>query len=168
MINGFQPTEKMKTANYRKLLAGVCLLIGVVSAWANAGNDRAIIRAADREFSVEIATTIEEKRLGLMYRRALPESHGLLMVFENDSSVPIWMKNVFVPLDVVWLSVRGQVIDRQTLPPCHQSPCPIYRPTRPARYVLEVGGGLFPLKVGDKVEIIDTSGDSLLPFAPAS
>lgn len=144
------------------------LLVTSTPINAEPGKSEIWLQAANRMFLLEIARSPEEKRTGLMYRRSMSPSHGLLMVFDRDSYVPIWMKNVLFPLDVIWLAADGRVLDRQTLPLCRQSPCPIYRPALPARYVLEVGAGLFPLNPGDKVEIIDSSGDSLLPFAPAT
>jgi len=90
------------------------------------------------------------------------------MIFDRDMRVPIWMKSMQFPIDVVWLSSNGTVIDLKTLPVCKEMPCEIYYPVCPARYVLEVGAGLFPLKRGDKVEIIDTSRDSLHPPIPRS
>ena len=121
------------------------------------------VKAGKQEFLVELADTKELQRRGLMNRESMPESHGLLMTFDYDRRVPIWMKNVLFPIDVAWLSSSGLVIDVKTLPVCNRAPCKVYYPVRPARFVLEVGAGLFQLKRGDKVEIIDASGDSLLP-----
>ena len=157
----------LKTVKLYKLMLFSLLVVTTLTI-AGPRNTEIRLQAADSMFLLEIASSPEEKRTGLMYRRFLPPSHGLLMVFQADALVPIWMKNVFIPLDVVWLAADGRVVDKQTLPLCRQSPCPIYRPALPARYVLEVGAGLFPLNRGDKVEIIDSSGDSLLPFAPAT
>ena len=122
--------------------------------------------AGDHEFILELARTADSKRTGLMHRPDLAPAHGLLMMFHYDQRVPIWMKNVRFPLDVVWISADGVVVDKMTLPVCVPPDCEIFRPRRPARFVLEVGGGIFPLNRGDKVEIFNASGDSLLPPAP--
>ncbi len=50
-----------------------------------------------------------------------------------------------------------------TLPVCQADPCQTYSPKMPARYVLEVTAGSFPLNIGDRVEIMRASSDSLLP-----
>ena len=121
------------------------------------------VKAGKQEFIVELADTKELQRRGLMNRETMPELHGLLMAFDYDRRAPIWMKNVKFPIDVVWLSSEGLVIDVKTLPVCKEAPCKVYYPVGPARFVLEVGAGLFQLNRGDKVEIIDASGDSLLP-----
>lgn len=121
------------------------------------------VKAGKQEFLVELADTKELQRRGLMNRETMHESHGLLMTFDYDRRVPIWMKNMQFPIDVAWLSSGGLVIDIKTLPVCKEAPCKVYYPVRPVRFVLEVGAGLFQLNRGDKVEIIDASGDSLLP-----
>jgi|GEM_PF-2875405 len=126
------------------------------------------VKAGDKEFIVERAVTREQQRLGLLNRKSLLESQGLLMIFDRDMRVPIWMKDMRFPIDVVWLSFDGTVIDLKTLPVCKEMPCKIFYPISPARYVLEVGAGLFPLNRGDKVEIIGTSRDSLHPPVPRS
>lgn len=158
---GFYPIEIMKTAPYMQAFILICLLNSIALADMKGSGYR--ILAGGQEFQVEIAESSEQKRLGLMHRRAMPALHGLLMVFERDKTIPIWMKEMQFPLDVVWISAAGIVVDLQTLQPCRQNPCPVFNPRQPARFVLEVGAGLFPLNRGDKVEIIDASGDSLLP-----
>ena len=91
---------------------------------------------------LELALTDQEKALGLMFRDSLPADAGMLFVFDADSPVPFWMKNTFIPLDLVWLDKDGKVVDvHADTPPCRADPCPSYAPARPARTVLEVNGG---------------------------
>jgi len=151
----------MKTAFSLKTLILVCLIN--TAALADMNNPGYRLKAAGQVFLLEIADSKEQKARGLMHRQSMPASHGLLMVFKQDVAVPIWMKNVLFPLDVIWISHDGIVVDLKTLPQCSEDPCPVFRPRQTARFVLEVGAGLFPLNRGDKVEIIDASGDSLHP-----
>src|SRR5690606_7506066 len=48
--------------------------------------------------SVEIADTQEERSFGLMYRRELPEFHGMLFIFPREEPLSFWMKNTPLPL----------------------------------------------------------------------
>jgi uncharacterized membrane protein (UPF0127 family) len=121
------------------------------------------VRAGKTVFTVETAITPAEKRLGLMNRASLEQDRGLLMIFSHEDRVPIWMKNMLIPLDVVWISASGVIVDQATLPICRSERCDTYFPSHPASYVLEVSAGKFPLNIGDRVEIIEASGDSLLP-----
>ncbi|HVN31741.1 MAG TPA: DUF192 domain-containing protein [Thermoanaerobaculaceae bacterium] len=91
---------------------------------------------------LELAVSDEERQLGLMFRDMLPADHGMLFLFESDGSLDFWMKNTFIPLDFVWLSGSGEVVEvRANVPPCLSDPCPSYASGKPARAVLEVNAG---------------------------
>ncbi len=91
---------------------------------------------------LELAVTDEEKAQGLMFRDALAADRGMLFVFPTDGIHPFWMKNTFIPLDMIWLSASGAVVEvRADVPPCRLDPCPSYANDRPARAVLELAAG---------------------------
>lgn len=91
---------------------------------------------------LELALTDEEKQLGLMFRDTLPSDHGMLFIFDADGPLEFWMKNTFIPLDFVWVSAAGEVVDvRASIQPCRSDPCPSYGSGKPARAVLEVNAG---------------------------
>ncbi|MBZ5587088.1 MAG: DUF192 domain-containing protein [Acidobacteriia bacterium] len=92
--------------------------------------------------SLELAVTDQERQNGLMFRDSVPADHGMLFLFDVDSRVAFWMKNTFIPLDMIWLSTSGEVVDVHThVQPCRFDPCPNYEPSRPGRAVLEVNAG---------------------------
>ena len=91
---------------------------------------------------VELAVTDEERALGLMFRDALAPDAGMLFLFQGDGKVPFWMKNTFIPLDMIWISATGEVVDVHAgVQPCRFDPCPSVEPARPGRAVLEVNAG---------------------------
>lgn len=91
---------------------------------------------------LELALTDEEKQLGLMFRDSLAADRGMLFIFEADGPLQFWMKNTFIPLDFVWISASGQVVDVcANVQPCRADPCPGYNSSKPARAVLEVNAG---------------------------
>lgn len=91
---------------------------------------------------LEVALTDEQKQTGLMHREKLPADHGMLFTFGQDEILPFWMKNTLMPLDVVWLSGDGKVVEVRTdLPPCKLDPCPKYEPRQLARAALLVNAG---------------------------
>lgn len=61
------------------------------------------------EFKVEVARTPNERARGLMHRRFLPEDQGMLFDFRFEAPVAMWMKNTHIPLDMIFVSRRGQV-----------------------------------------------------------
>lgn len=92
--------------------------------------------------SLELALTDEQKAVGLMFRDVLPPNHGMLFVFDREDYLPFWMKNTLIPLDFIWLDASGTVVDvKASVPPCKLDPCPSYKPSRPARAVLELAAG---------------------------
>ena len=156
-------TVSMKAPDGTRFTILLSLLACTVHTLAAPIGHGYLVKAGNQKFIVERAITREQQRRGLMDRESMHASRGLLMIFDRDKRTPIWMKNMRFPIDVVWLSSDGLVVDLKTLPVCKESPCKVYYPVGPARFVLEVGAGLFPLNRGDKVEIIDASRDSLHP-----
>ncbi len=91
---------------------------------------------------LELALTDDERATGLMFRDNLPPDRGMLFIFDDDGLVPFWMKNTFIPLDLIWISAAGEVVDvRADAEPCRADPCPNYEPSKPGRAVLEVNAG---------------------------
>lgn len=91
------------------------------------------------EFDVYLATSWEQQRQGLMFVRRMPETTGMLFIYPDDDIRSMWMKNTYIPLDMVFARADGSVINviTDTVPQTLQS----YRSTQPARYVLELNAG---------------------------
>ena len=60
-------------------------------------------------FSVELAVTDEERQKGLMFRKSLPESYGMLFDFKRDQDVSMWMHNTYVSLDMIFIRDDGRI-----------------------------------------------------------
>ena len=61
-------------------------------------------------FSVEVATTDEEKQTGLMYRKELADGKGMLFDFNPEQEVSRWMKNTYVSLDMIFIRADGRIL----------------------------------------------------------
>ncbi len=91
-------------------------------------------------FKVEIAATDEERQKGLMFRKNLPEESGMLFIFRDDAIHSFWMKNTYIPLDMIFISSDMMVagIHRNATPLSEES----ISISKPSRYVLEINAGL--------------------------
>ena len=102
-------------------------------------------------YVVDVAKTIEQKQKGLMFVKELPSNKGMLFDVRDDKNVSMWMKNTYIPLDMIFLSCDFAVVD-------------VYKNAQPHSlesigsdkdfcFVLEVNGGDFDkykLELGDK------------------
>jgi len=106
-------------------------------------------------FSAELATTPEEHSQGLMFRKQLGADEGMLFIFPREEIHPFWMKNTYIPLDIIWLDKDKKVVFiKEGAQSCQEENCPVIYPDRKAAYVLEVISGTvgnIGLSVGDSL-----------------
>ncbi len=111
----------------------------------------------DTCFTVEIADTLEARRRGLMFRPRLEEDRGMIFVFESESKHSFWMKDTYIPLDMIWINSKERVVFiKKQAQPCSDDFCqPIY-PKAEAKYVLEINAGFVDklgINIGDKLDL---------------
>jgi uncharacterized protein len=103
-------------------------------------------------FSVELATNDAERARGLMFRKSLPEGHGMLFDFQTDQPVQFWMRNTYIPLDMIFIRGDGRVLNiAQNTTPLSDALVPS---AGPVRAVLEVIAGTarkYHIAPGDRV-----------------
>ena len=137
------------------LISAVVLAVGASVFYYYLYKPEACIKG--RCFKVEVASTQQAEETGLMYRKSLPQDHGMLFVFDTEDVHPFWMKNTYIPLDMIFINGRGEVVEvEENAPPCLGEFCPTYGRKAQSKYVLEINGGLsseIGISVGDKVEI---------------
>ncbi len=82
-----------------------------------------LTRGGIRVFQVEFAQTEEQRRIGLMFRKELPDGEGMLFDFGRSQPVAMWMRNTIVPLDMIFIRADGTVanIAKNTTPFSEQS-----------------------------------------------
>ena len=104
------------------------------------------------EYTVELAVTPEEQRIGMMFRNYIPENTGMLFVFKEDTERNFWMKNTFIPLDLIFIRNDGiityihHMAEEESLKPINSN--------GKVRAVLEIAGGeaeILNINIGDRV-----------------
>jgi uncharacterized membrane protein (UPF0127 family) len=88
---------------------------------------------------VELARTERERNRGLMYRQSLAAGRGMLFLFEHSEPLKFWMKNTYIPLDMIFMNEARRVVyveeNAEPLTTVQRGP------DVDCRYVLEVPGG---------------------------
>ncbi|HEX8989227.1 MAG TPA: DUF192 domain-containing protein [Rhodocyclaceae bacterium] len=88
----------------------------------------------------EVAATQDDRMLGLMHRKAMPQQHGMLFVFDANARHCMWMRNTLLPLAVAFLDEQGRIINVEEMQPqTDDNHCA----AKPARYALEMNAGWF-------------------------
>lgn len=107
--------------------------------------------------TLEVANTSDEREEGLMHRQSLPENHGMLFVYEDAGPRSFWMKNTYVPLDIIFVAPNGTVlnVEHATPGPEDEGDLDSYRSDGDAQYVVELERGFANrtgVKAGTKLE----------------
>ena len=88
----------------------------------------------------QLATTPEQRQIGLMWRKDLPTNEGLLFIFEQASVQCFWMRNTLTALSAAFVEDDGTIVNLADMKPqTDDSHCS----TKPVRFVLEMNQGWF-------------------------
>ncbi len=112
-----------------------------------------ITASGTKTIDIEIAVTMEEQMRGLMFRTSLADASGMLFPYTPPRELTMWMKNTYIPLDMVFIRADGVVhrIEARTEPLSET----VIASGGPMAAVLELAGGAaerLGLKPGDKVD----------------
>lgn len=145
----------------RILLALLLSCIGMFMT-ACAGEGRWVELAGER-YAVEVANTDQARARGLMFRSELPEGTGMLFIHDSEERQAYWMKNTWIPLDILYFDASRRLVTQQRrVPPCAAGDsCPAYPSRAPALYVLELNAG-----EAERLELVDGSELTFGPGIP--
>ena len=68
-----------------------------------------ITASGEHAFTIEIAESPDEKARGLMFRRSLADTAGMIFPYEPPQEATMWMKNTYISLDMVFIRADGTV-----------------------------------------------------------
>ena len=125
-----------------------------------------VVESGERtfRFEVELAAEAEERRVGLMHRREMGADRGMLFDFGRVQPVSMWMRNTYIPLDMLFIDEGGEVVNIAVDTVPHSEA--ILSSAGPVRFVLEVPAGttrMLGIGPGDVVrhEAIGNAPDAL-------
>lgn len=123
---------------------GLLIWLGCVSSFAQGapqmGLERTQLMAGMHRLDVQLAQTQEQRQIGLMWRKDMPQHEGMLFVFDQASTQCFWMRNTLIPLTAAFLDDDGTIVNLADMKPLNDdSHCS----TKPVRFVLEMNQGWF-------------------------
>jgi hypothetical protein len=105
----------------------------------------------EHSIRAELANTPQTRQNGLMFRRQLASSSGMIFVFPDPQRVSMWMKNTLIPLSVAFLDAEGRILNIEDMEPHSEQS---HSSTGFAKYALEMNQGWFAeraIREGDQV-----------------
>ncbi len=142
----FVASYRSVCAATRSLVALGCIVGCIVSACAQSSKlpvvEGRFVTASGSEtppFRLEVCSNNGERSMGLMYRRSLAQDSGMIFVFPDERQNSFWMKNTYIPLDMVFVGKDMRVVGiLHDVPPLNQLPRTV---GKPSMYVLEFAAG---------------------------
>jgi uncharacterized membrane protein (UPF0127 family) len=115
--------------------------IGGTVLWWQLQHDESLLRLDGHSYHMTTMRTEAELQKGLSGTKSLPAGEAMLFVFPRDDQWGMWMKDMNYPIDMVWLNSSKQVVYTVKNAQPSSYPKTIYKPTVPARYVIELPSG---------------------------
>jgi uncharacterized protein len=101
------------------------------------------LSAGMHQIDTQLAQTPEQRQIGLMWRKEMPQHEGMLFIFEQPSQQCFWMKNTLLPLTAAFVADDGTIVNLEDMKPQTTEP---HCSAKPVRYVLEMNKGWFAKK----------------------
>lgn len=139
---------------FRMALWVGCAMLSI-AAFAQSGPQlqlpRIPLQAGMHVLDVQLAQTAEQRQIGLMWRKEMPQHEGMLFVFEQATMQCFWMRNTLIPLSAAFVADDGTIVNISDMKPqSDDSHCS----DKPVRFVLEMNVGWFAkrqIKTGYKL-----------------
>jgi len=126
------------------IIGGVLVVIVVsffISIFPTMAQPTTYLRIGDGIFNARVATSDSDRTKGLGGVTKLDSNQALLMVFSSEDKWVIWMKNMKVPIDIIWLDSNKKVVYAVTDISPDESTSEVFTPKYPAMYVVELPAG---------------------------
>jgi uncharacterized membrane protein (UPF0127 family) len=115
------------------------------------------VRLGTTTFTLQIANDPDERATGLMHVEAMPQQGGMIFVFPQAARRTFWMKDTLIPLDILFLSAGGRVLNVERMVPGNtDDPASRASSAGPAKWVIELNAGMAKaagVRPGDVIRI---------------
>lgn len=128
----------------RQCFVAWALALLALDGWAQQGPQlnlpRTQLQAGMHVLDVQLAQTPEQRQIGLMWRKEMPQHEGMLFVFEQPATQCFWMRNTLIPLSAAFVADDGTIVNIADMKPLSDAS---HCSEKPVRYVLEMNVGWF-------------------------
>lgn len=141
--------SKSGTVSFGKALSTLVLAALLSPQFASAQDapqmnlQRVKLSAGMHLIDAQVALTPEQRQIGLMFRKEMPQQEGMIFIFEQPAQQCFWMKNTLLPLTAAFVADDGTIVNLADMKPQTTDP---HCSTQPVRYVLEMNKGWFAKK----------------------
>lgn len=101
---------------------------------------RTTLNAGMHLLQVQLAQDFEQRQIGLMWRKEMPQNEGMLFIFEQAGVQCFWMRNTLLPLTAAFVADDGTIVNLADMKPMNDNS---HCSQKPVRFVLEMNQGWF-------------------------
>lgn len=140
--------NRPKSNSSTYLIAGMMMLVvgAAVVLVMNQFSPKTTIYLGNGVYDAQIANTPAEREKGLSGVTQLGPRDALLFVFPSDDTWGIWMKDMKIPIDIVWLDNDKKVVYSVKNASPDDSTNVTFNPVSAARYIVELPAGVIDSK----------------------
>ncbi|AMM26213.1 DUF192 domain-containing protein [Variovorax sp. PAMC 28711] len=120
-----------------------CFAMPAVAQQAQMDLQRTSLSIGMYRIDTQLAVTPQQRQIGLMFRKEMPQAEGMLFIFEQPEKQCFWMKNTILPLTAAFVADDGRIVNLADMKPQTEEP---HCSDEPVRYVLEMNQGWFAKK----------------------
>ncbi|MBI3891745.1 MAG: DUF192 domain-containing protein [Candidatus Wallbacteria bacterium] len=148
-------SRKLRTDSRLRFFLVLSAVVCVTSAFAAGRITGAIVRG--HRLDLEVVSTLDAMRTGLMFREKLDPDAGMLFAYPVTQPLTFWMKNTRLPLSIAFLDSEGVVLNIEDMAPFDDKT--MHHSKGAAKYAIEVNRGWFQKRAivsGDRVQFLKT------------
>jgi uncharacterized membrane protein (UPF0127 family) len=138
--NAFALLSRLRFVRLALLLTALGLQTTVQAQTPQMNLRRTQLSAGMHLLDVQLALTPEQRQIGLMWRKEMPQHEGMLFVFEQPASQCFWMRNTLLPLTAAFVDDDGTIVNLADMKPQNDD---THCSLKPVRFVLEMNQGWF-------------------------
>ena len=136
----------------KKLIHSFCFSLSLVCAGIGSASaqdapqtnlPRITLTAGIHQIDTQLALTPDQRQIGLMFRKEMPQQEGMLFVFEQPATQCFWMRNTLLPLTAAFVADDGRIVNLVDMQPMTENS---HCSEEPVRFVLEMNQGWFAKK----------------------